>query len=191
MLKTYLSWYRECRMDESEFRSVTDHLAQSGLTVEHPKLGCGMLLDVAGEQVRLPVGRIHELVGLSVGPLCLQFWLSADTDVVCDVRYVAPDTQVLTFELGGLTENEREQATDAVQRLIRRELDKTVALLVDVGGETADEDDDALVLYGRLPMGPRPDQVQFRTERLSAVPAVLSEAEVTDLGNGLSAVRWP
>ncbi|MFI7008876.1 hypothetical protein [Streptomyces sp. NPDC050145] len=191
MLKTYLSWYLEGRMDESEFRSATDHLAQSGLSVEHPKLGCGMLLDVAGEQVRLPVGRIHKLVGLSVGPLCLQFWLSADTDVVCDVRYVAPDTQVLTFELGGLAENEREQAADAIQRLIRRELDKTVALLVDVGGETADEDDDALVLYGRLPIGARPDRVLFRTDWLGAVPGVLAAAVVKDLGNGLSAVHWP
>ncbi|MEE1791075.1 hypothetical protein PUR28_09890, partial [Streptomyces sp. BE308] len=81
MLESYLSWYREGRMDESEFRSVTDHLAQSGLTVDHPMLGCGMLLDVVGEQVKLPVGRILELVGLSVGPLCIQFWLSADTDV--------------------------------------------------------------------------------------------------------------
>ncbi|MDQ0797670.1 hypothetical protein [Streptomyces sp. B1I3] len=190
MLETYLSWYREGRMDESEFRTVTDNLAQSGLTVEHPMLGCGMLLDVVGEQVKLPVGPILELVGLSVGPLCMQFWLSADTDVVCDVRYVAPDTQVLTFVLGGLTEIEREQATNAVQRLIQRELDRTVALLVDLGGETADEDDDALVLYGRLPMGPRPDRVHFRTDRLSIIPAVLAGAEVTDLGNGLSTVRW-
>ncbi|EYT79805.1 hypothetical protein CF54_29210 [Streptomyces sp. Tu 6176] len=182
-METYLSWYREGRMDESEFRSVTDHLARSGLTVEHPTLGCGMLLDVVGEQVKLPVGRMLELVGLSVGPLCMQFWLSADTDVVCDVRYVAPDIHVLTFVLGGLTENECEQATDAVQRLVQQELDRTVALLIDVGG-------DALVLYGRLPTGPRPDRVQFRTDRLSAVPAVLAGAEVTDLGNGLSAVRW-
>lgn len=189
-MATYLSWYREGRMDESEFCSVTDHLAQSGLTVEHPILGCGMLLDVVGEQVKLPVGRIVELVGLSVGPLCMQFWLSADTDVVCDVRYVAPDTQVLTFVLGGLTESECEQATNAVQRLIQRELDRTVALLVDLGGETANEDDDALVLYGRLPIGPRPGPVMFRTDRISAVPAVLAGAEVTDLGNGLSAVRW-
>ncbi|MGC0208399.1 hypothetical protein [Streptomyces levis] len=190
MLDTYLSWYRESRMDESEFRSVTHHLAQSGLTVEHPKLGCGMLLDVAGEQVRLAVGRILELEGLSVGPLCLQLWLSADTDVVCHVRYVAPDTQVLTFVLGELTDNEREQATDAVQRLIQRALDRTVALLVDLGGEAADEDDDALVLYGRLPMGPRPERVQFRTDRLSAVRAILAGAEVKDPGNGLSTVRW-
>ncbi|MEU2783988.1 MULTISPECIES: hypothetical protein [unclassified Streptomyces] len=178
-------------MNESEFRSVTNHLTWPGLTIEHPKLGCGMLLDVVGEQVMLPIARIVELVGLAVGPLCLQLWLSADTDVVCYVRYVAPDTQVLTFVLGGLTENERERATDAVQRLIQRELDRTVALLVDLGGETADEDDDALVLHGRLPAGPRPERVQFRTDRLSAVPAVLAGADVTDSGNGLSTVRWP
>ncbi|MFE6894797.1 hypothetical protein [Streptomyces sp. NPDC057694] len=190
MLETYLSWYREGRMDGSEFRSVANHLAQSGLTLEHPTLGCGILLDVVGEQVKLPVGRVLELVGLSLGPLCMQFWLSADTDVVCNVRYVAPDTQVLTFMLGGLTENERDQATDAVQRLIQREMNSSVALLVDLGGETAEGDDDALVLYGRLPMGPRPDRVQFRTDRLSAVPTVLAGAEVTDLGNGLSTVRW-
>ncbi|MET9478612.1 hypothetical protein [Streptomyces sp. NPDC002922] len=190
MLETYLSWYREGRMDESEFRSVTDLLAEFGMTVEHPTLGCGMLLDVVGEQVKLPPERVLELVGLSVGPLCMQFWLSADVDVVCDVRYVAPDTQILTFVLGGLTENEHGQAEDAIQRLIQRELDRTVALLVDLGGETAEEEDDALVLYGRLPTGPRPDRVQFRTDRLSAVPAVLAGAEVTDLGNGLSALRW-
>ncbi|MYT69749.1 MULTISPECIES: hypothetical protein [unclassified Streptomyces] len=93
MLETYLSWYREDRMDESGFRAVTNHLARAGLAIEHPTLGCGMLLDVVGEQVQLPVDRILELVGLSAGPLCMQFWLSADTDVVCDVRYVAPDTQ--------------------------------------------------------------------------------------------------
>ncbi|MFD5065511.1 hypothetical protein [Streptomyces sp. NPDC058394] len=190
MLETYLSWYREGRMDESEFRSVTDLLAEFGMTVEHPTLGCGMLLDVVGEQVKLPPERVLELVGLSVGPLCMQFWLSADADVVCDVRYVAPDTQILTFVLGGLTENEHGQAEDAIQRLIQRELDRTVALLVDLGGETAEEEDDTLVLYGRLPTGPRPDRVQFRTDRLSAVLAVLAGAEVTDLGNGLSALRW-
>jgi hypothetical protein len=65
-------------MDESEFRSVTDLLAESGMSLEHPTLGCGMLLDVVGEQVRWPPERIRELVGLSVGPLCLQFWLGAD-----------------------------------------------------------------------------------------------------------------
>ncbi|WP_327111433.1 hypothetical protein OG206_01785 [Streptomyces sp. NBC_01341] len=118
------------------------------------------------------------------------FWLSADTDVVCDVRYVAPDTQVLTFVLDGLTENEREQATDAVQRLVQRELDRTVALLVDLGGETAGEDADALALYGRPPVGPRPDRVLFRNDRLIGVPAVLAGAEVTDLGNGPGSVRW-
>lgn len=120
----------------------------------------------------------------------MQFWLSADTDVVCDARYVAPDTEVLTFVLGGLTGSEREQLTDAIQRLILGKLDRTLALLVDLGGETADEDDDALVLYGRLPMGPRPDQVQFRTDRLSTIPTVVAGAEVTDLGNGLSTVHW-
>ncbi|MFF3359127.1 hypothetical protein ACFYWN_42575 [Streptomyces sp. NPDC002917] len=190
MSETYLSWYREGRMDESDFRSVTDLLAESGMTVEHPTLGCGMLLDVVGEQVKLPPERILELVGLSVGPLCVQFWLSADVDVVCDVRYVAPDTQILTFVLDGLTKDEHGQAEDAIQRLIQRELDRTVALLVDLGGETAEEDDDALVLYGQLPTGPRPDRVQFRTDRLSTVLDVLAGAEVTDLGNGQSAVRW-
>ncbi|MFE4960522.1 hypothetical protein ACFRCW_42965 [Streptomyces sp. NPDC056653] len=70
MLETYLSWYREGRMDESEFRSVTDLLAESGLTVEPPTLGCGMLLDLVAEQVKLPPERILELVGLLVGPLC-------------------------------------------------------------------------------------------------------------------------
>ncbi|MYT69750.1 MULTISPECIES: hypothetical protein [unclassified Streptomyces] len=89
-----------------------------------------------------------------------------------------------------MTDNERDRATDAIQHMIQRELHKTVALLVDLGGETADEDDDALVLYGRLPVGPRPDQVQFRTDRLNDVPALLTGAEVTDLGNGLTAVRW-
>jgi hypothetical protein len=61
VLETYLSWYREGRMDGSEFRAVIDHLARSGLTVEHPMLGCGMLLDVVGEQVKLPVERILDL----------------------------------------------------------------------------------------------------------------------------------
>jgi hypothetical protein len=103
---------------------------------------------------------------------------------------VAPDTQILTFELHGLTGHERELTEVAVQRLIQRERHKTVALLVDVGGETAEEDDDALVLYGRLPTGPGPDQVQLRTDRLATVPTVLAGAEVTDLGNGLSALRW-
>ncbi|MER6853778.1 hypothetical protein AB0A81_38765 [Streptomyces flaveolus] len=191
MIKTYVAWYREGPMDESEFRSVTDHLlAESGMSLEHPTLGCGMLLNVVGDQVRLSPRRIRELVGLSVGPLCLQFWLSADTDVVCDVRYVAPDTQILTFELHGLTDHQRELVEGAVQRLIQRERDKTVALLVDHGGETEEGEDDALVLYGRLPTGPCPDQVQLRTDRLSAIPALLAGAEVTDLGNGLSALRW-
>ncbi|MFE7712713.1 hypothetical protein ACFU6I_44910 [Streptomyces sp. NPDC057486] len=102
---------------------------------------------------------------------------------------MAPDTQILTFVLDGLTESEHGQAEDAIQRLIQRELDRTVALVVDLGGESAEEDDDALILYGWLPIGPRPDRVQFRTDRLSAVPDVLTGAEVTDLGNGLSAVR--
>ncbi|MFE7394065.1 hypothetical protein [Streptomyces sp. NPDC057582] len=190
MSDTYLSWYRDGRMDESKFRSVTDFLAESGMTIEHPTLGCGMLLDVVGEQVKLPAKRILELVGLSIGPLNMQFWLSAHVDVVCEVWYVAPDTEILTFALDGLTRSEQKQVEDAIQRLIQRELDRTVALLVDLGGETADEDCDALVLYGRVPTGPYPDRVQFRTHRLSAVPNVLAGAEVTDLGNGLSDVRW-
>ncbi|MER7760649.1 hypothetical protein [Streptomyces sp. NPDC097619] len=190
MSETHLSWYREGRLDASGFRAVTDHLARSGLALEHPQSGCGMLLDVTGEQVRWPAGRVLDLLGLSLGPLCVQFWLSADTDVVCAVRYVAPDAQVLTFTLDGLTESERQRAEAAVQRLVRWDADGTVALLVDEGGRTAEEDDDALVLYGRLPKGPRPDRVLFRTDRLGTVPAVLDGAEVTDHGDGLSTVRW-
>ncbi|MFF4249077.1 hypothetical protein ACFYY2_32095 [Streptomyces sp. NPDC001822] len=189
--KTYLAWYRDGRMDESGFRSVTGLLAECGMSVEHPALGCGMLLDVEGEQVKLPPERILELVGLSVGPLFLQLWLSADTDVVCHVRYVVPGVQILTFELSGLSQKERERVEDAIERLVQRELEVTLALLVDVGGETAEEDDDALVLYGRLPSGPRPDQVRLPTDRLGSVPGdVLAGADVTDLSNGLSAVSW-
>ena len=67
MIKTYLAWYREGLMDESEFRSVTDLLlAECGMSLEHPTLGCGMLLNVVGDQVRLSPGRIREL--LTGGP---------------------------------------------------------------------------------------------------------------------------
>ncbi|MFF0206236.1 hypothetical protein [Streptomyces sp. NPDC005017] len=188
---TYLSWYREGRMDESECRSVTDRLAESGLTIEHPVLGCGILLDVAGEQVKLPPERVLELLGMAVGPLTLQFWLSADTDVVCQVRYVAPDTQILTFVLDGLTPSERKQAEDAVERLIQLELATTVALLVDPGGYADDEDCDALVLYGRAPKGPYPLRGQIRTPHLSTLTHTLAGAQVTDLGNGLTDIHWP
>jgi hypothetical protein len=47
-------------MDEAEFRSVTDLLAESGMSLEHPTLGCGTLLDVAGDQVRLSCERIRD-----------------------------------------------------------------------------------------------------------------------------------
>ncbi|MFD3613083.1 hypothetical protein ACFWXA_34470 [Streptomyces atroolivaceus] len=148
-VKTYLAWYRDGRMDESAFRSVTGLLAESGMSVEHPALGCGMLLNVEGEQVKLPLGRILELVGLSVAPLFIELRLSADTDVVCHVRYVVPDIQILTFEFSGLSQEEHEQVEDAIERLVQRELEATLALLAEVGGETAQEDDDALVLYSR------------------------------------------
>jgi hypothetical protein len=60
VIRTYLAWYRAGRMDEAEFRSVTDLLAESGMSLEHPTLGCGTLLDVAGDQVRMSCERIRD-----------------------------------------------------------------------------------------------------------------------------------
>lgn len=68
--RTYLAWYRDGRMDEPAFRSVTGLLAECGMSVEHPALGCGMLLDVEGEQVKLPP-RAHPRTCRPVGRTAL------------------------------------------------------------------------------------------------------------------------
>ena len=60
---------------------------RSGISLIQPGTGSPVLLNVEGDQVRLPVDTVEELIGSALAEITLQWWFSSDTDLICCFSY--------------------------------------------------------------------------------------------------------
>lgn len=82
-------------------------------------LDTAVLLDVGGEHVRLPVERVAELVGLSLGDLTVKWWFTPDDDLVCGIAYSGYGWEKHTYFLDALTAREADTVTDVLLGEVR------------------------------------------------------------------------
>ncbi|WP_148283078.1 MULTISPECIES: hypothetical protein [Kitasatospora] len=190
MSDAYISWYRNGRTDAPGFITMTAALERLGLSLEHPALKTGILLNVDGEQVKMSPSCISELVGLAIASLDVQFWLAADIDVTCQFRYEPLGGEIQTYDLDGLTADQKRRVEDAIVQMALKGSGQTIGVIVDWSGRSAESDWDGFFLYDRIPGGPAPDRLLMRTTELANSPGLSEGGTVKDLDSGISEIRW-
>lgn len=186
MSDSYIAWYRE-RSTERDFAALSEFLAEAGFSLEHPTLKTGILLNVDGDQHRLPTEKIGPLVTAALAHLNVEWWRDADTDLTCSFSYEPLGVEIQNYSLDGLTRDEARDAAEAILAEVRRNPAETTALIIDYDGRTADLDPDTFVLYeGRL--RDLPDVIVAKQDLLDQVDGLDRAASTEEIGNGLRIV---
>ncbi|MFB8235657.1 hypothetical protein ACFC58_03815 [Kitasatospora purpeofusca] len=140
----FIDWYRT-RTSGRDFTLLAEAFGRAGIHLVQPGFDTAVLLDVEGEQVRLPAERVAELVGLSLGDLTVQWWFTADSDLVCGIVYSGYGWEKHTYFLDALTVREADTVAEVLLGEVRARPEETTALVVDRTGRTAEFDWDAVV----------------------------------------------
>ncbi|MEK2491038.1 hypothetical protein WN990_15900 [Kitasatospora purpeofusca] len=140
----FVDWYRT-RTSGQDFARLAGAFGRAGIQLVQPGFDTAVLLDVEGEHVRLPAGRVAELVGLSLGDLTVKWWFTPDDDLVCGIAYSGYGWEKHTYFLDALTAREADTVAEVLLGEVRARPEETTALVVDRTGRTAEFDWDAVV----------------------------------------------
>ncbi|MFD8641221.1 hypothetical protein ACFV14_13020 [Streptomyces zaomyceticus] len=146
MTDGYIRWYRESAAT-SVFEEQTQLFAEYGIHLGHPVLGEAVVVDVEGEDV--PIGRdeLRILLGRRIASITMNWWFSADTNVLDAFVYEPLGCEIQTLWLDGLSADEAQRVESAVIAATTRLPVPTRAVIVDRHGVTDPEDWDSSVLY--------------------------------------------
>ncbi|MFC9391433.1 hypothetical protein [Streptomyces venezuelae] len=180
MADGFIRWYRESAATPV-FGEQARLFAEYGIHLAHPVTGEATAVDVEGEDV--PIGReeLALLLGRRIASITVNWWLSADTNVLDSFGYEPLGCEVQTLWLDGLTVDEAHRVESAVTAATTRLPTPTRAVIVDRQGVTDPEDWDSPVLYDgdelpRFPdavmaQGPVADKLVARAPGLVREPA--------------------
>ncbi|MFJ8697326.1 hypothetical protein [Streptomyces roseolilacinus] len=184
MADGFIRWYREA--------AATPVLAQQaqlferhGIVLVHPTRGGAVVLDVEGNAVVMRPEELGHLLALRIASLTMNWWFSANVNVIDQYVYEPLGCEIQTLWLDGLTP-QQEDAVEAAVMAAARELPvPTRAVIVDRSGAGDPEDWDSAVLYEGDGLPPFPDRVLARhplAQRFTRSP-VLGRQEA---GGGLT-----
>ncbi|MEV4440091.1 hypothetical protein AB0K09_13865 [Streptomyces sp. NPDC049577] len=146
MSDAFIRWYRESAIT-SVFSEQTELFERHGIHLFHPALGTALVLDVEGNDV--PVGReeLDRLLGLRIASINVNWWLSADTNLVDEYSYEPLGCAIQTFWLDGLDEEEVQTVEAALMAAVVELPVPTRALIIDRCGDSEPDEWDSVVLY--------------------------------------------
>ncbi|WP_030022964.1 hypothetical protein [Streptomyces monomycini] len=184
MTDGFIRWYRESAAVPA-FTEQTELFVAHGIALVHPVRGRAVVLDVEGDGVLMRQEELARLLGLRIASLTMQWWFSADTDVVDEYAYDPLGREIQTLWLDGLTP---QQADTAVLAAATSLPTPTRAVIVDRQGTGDPADWDSAILYDGERLPPAHDRVFLchpLAERLLRVQPGLRRDET---GGGLSLV---
>ncbi|MGW7416966.1 hypothetical protein [Streptomyces sp. NPDC054863] len=161
MTDGYVRWYRESAAT-SVFAEQTELFAEYGIHLPHPVKGEAVVLDVEGEDVPLGREELRLLLGRRIASITMNWWFSADTNVVDAFVYEPLGCEIQTLWLDGLSADEARRVESAVTAAVTRLPVPTRAVIVDRRGVTDPEDWDSSVLYDGDEVPRFPDTVVAR-----------------------------
>ncbi|WP_306330388.1 hypothetical protein [Streptomyces venezuelae] len=180
MADGFIRWYRESAAT-SVLAEQTRLFAEYGIHLAHPVTGATTAVDVEGEDVPIGQEELALLLGRRIAPVTMNWWLSADTNVLDSFAYEPLGCEVQTLWLDGLTVDEAHRVESAVIAATTRLAAPTRAVIVDRRGVTDPDDWDSPLLYDgdevpRFPdavvaPGPVADRLAARTPGLVRAPA--------------------
>ncbi|MEE1827874.1 hypothetical protein [Streptomyces sp. BE20] len=186
----FVAWYRT-RTSRHRFEALAGAFGRAGVTLVHPGLGTAVLLDVEGDQVRLPADRVAELVGFALGPLTVEWWFDADTNVICSFAHEPFGWEKQTYHLDGLTPQEARTVEEVLLGEVRDHPGETVALVVDRTGRTVEFDWDAVVRGDTAVLGAMPEALVLDPAAAGALHGLPSGAVRRELDPGLVLLTGP
>ncbi|MFJ4689675.1 hypothetical protein [Streptomyces sp. NPDC088789] len=142
----FIRWYRE----SGKIQIFSDQVAsfgEHGVRISHPVTGSATVINVDGDDIPINIEKLAWLIGLRTSTITTNWWISSDTNVVCEYSYEPLGCEIQTFWLDGLSLEESEIIKSAVLAAVNEVSTPTRALIFDDQGVTAHEGWDSPVLY--------------------------------------------
>lgn len=191
MADGFVRWYRESAAT-SVFSEQVALFAEYGLLLPHPVRGEAFVVDVEGEDVPMRQEELGRLLGMRIAPLTMNWWFSADNNVIDEIVYEPLGCEIQTLWLDGLAPDEVVLVEAAVTAATRHLAVPTRAVIVDRSGVSDPEDWDSVVLYDGDGVPRFPDRVVAQghiAEKVArATPGLLRE--LVDAGLCRLAPAW-
>ncbi|MET9762870.1 hypothetical protein ABZ016_28155 [Streptomyces sp. NPDC006372] len=146
MADGFIRWYRESGAT-SVFAEQVQLFEEHGIGLVHPVRGAAVVLDVEGGQVLMPPEEVGRLLGLRISSITMDWWFSADIDVVDSYSYEPLGCEIQTLWLDGLTQEQADTVEAAVVAAATGLPTPTRAVIVDRRGVGDPDEWDSAVLY--------------------------------------------
>ncbi|MER6049071.1 hypothetical protein ABT168_16725 [Streptomyces sp. NPDC001793] len=146
MADGFIRWYRESAAT-SVFAEQVELFQEHGIALSHPARGAAVVLDVEGEGVPMRQEELGRLLGHRIASITMNWWFSANINVIDEFAYEPLGCEIQTFWLQGLAPDEMRHVESAVVAAATRLPVPTRAVIVDRRGVSDPEDWDSMVLY--------------------------------------------
>ncbi|MFE2988651.1 hypothetical protein [Streptomyces sp. NPDC059262] len=143
----FIRWYRESGRT-SIFRYQVEHFGRFGVTVKNPGTGVVAAVNVDGDDVPVTCDELEWLLSLRLSPVTMNWWMSSDSNLAAEYSYESLGCEIQTFWLDGLSREEVDTVTRAVENTASLSPTSTRALVFDFEEATEPDDWDSLALYG-------------------------------------------
>ncbi|AYG85235.1 hypothetical protein DWB77_07452 [Streptomyces hundungensis] len=158
MADGFIRWYRKSGAT-SVFAEQVSLFEAHGMSLAHPARKQAVVLDIEGEQVFMPQEELGRLLGLRIAPLTMEWWLTADTNVIDEYTYQPFGCEIQTLWLDGLYTEEMQLVEAAVIAATTQLPMPTHAVVIDRLGTSDPDDWDSLMLYDGANVPRFPDVV--------------------------------
>ncbi|MGW8329249.1 hypothetical protein ACWGLE_15230 [Streptomyces sp. NPDC055897] len=175
MADGFIRWYRESAATPVFDEQVALFEAR-GLALVHPAGGQAVVLNVEGDGIPIRQEDLGRLLALRIASITMNWWFTADTNVVGEYSYEPLGCEIQTLWLDGVSADEARRVEAAVVTFAMRLPVPTRAVIVDRDGVSDPDDWDSLVLYDGADVGRFPDsvlaQAQIAEKILRATPSL-------------------
>ncbi|MEU6705543.1 hypothetical protein [Streptomyces wuyuanensis] len=183
----YIRWYRESAAT-SALAEQAELFEAYGLELVHPARGAAVVLDVEGDDVLMDPEELGRLLGLRIASITMNWWFSADIDVVDQYAYQPLGCEIQTLWLDGLTKEQADTVEAAVVAAATALPVPTRAVIVDREGVSDPDDWDSPVLYDGEELPVFPDRLLVCDPLAGRLLKSSSELRGEEAGKGLTSL---
>lgn len=143
----FIRWYREAGA-ESVFSDQVTAFSRHGIDLANPATGVATVVNVDGDDVPVASEVLDLIIWLRLPSISINWWISADVNVVDSYTHEPLGCEVQAFWVDGLKLEEAQAFNSAVMSIVSRVSTPTRALVCDYRGNTDADDWNSVALYG-------------------------------------------
>ncbi|MFI6009583.1 hypothetical protein ACIBAG_12260 [Streptomyces sp. NPDC051243] len=185
MADGFIRWYRESGAT-SVFAEQVGLFEAHGIGLVHPVKDAAEVINIEGDDVLIHPEELGRLLGLRFASIAMNWWFSADTNVIDEYDYQPFGCEIQTLWLDGLTSEQADVVEAAVVAAATGLPVPTRAVIVDRRGAADPEDWDSVVLYDGEKPPVMPDRVLVRDPLAERLLRSSPELRSEETGAGLT-----